>query len=231
MPKRWNIIRSVHVFQLKARRPHTRSTQVPYADNCSPWKEHGSFRFPRFMRPCPPSFAASCTCDTQVADDGGIGKSWTFPQTRCPLADGGIAQLVERFVRNEEARGSDPLPPPSAKWLPRLRKINCVSRLRCANLPFMRLLWLIGLLAFTALRTATYAFSPVIEILPERPDHGVAFEITSEQLANGDMQFTVTISPKFSIANYGTSLPLKSRSIPRQAFPSVLWRQSGMAMS
>ena len=56
-----------------------------------------------------------------------------------------------------------PLPPPSAKWFATaLRKINCVSRLRCANLPFTK----VAVVdrpprLYRSARTATYApFSP-----------------------------------------------------------------------
>lgn len=68
----------------------------------------------------------------------------------------------------------------------------------------MKLLWLIGVLAWMATGTAAHAFSPVIEIFPERPPRWAeAIDISSERLANGDIQFTVAIT---SSSNFGTSL-------------------------
>jgi hypothetical protein len=84
-------------------------------------------------------------------------------------------------------------------------RIDCANQTRCATIPRMRLPWLMGVLAFAALSVATHAVSIPIEIIPGRSGNGMDFEISSKRLASGDVQFTVTISPKvsFSPKDYG----------------------------
>jgi hypothetical protein len=66
----------------------------------------------------------------------------------------------------------------------------------------------LGLLCFAVKADAV---SAIIEVFPGRSNRGFdAFDISSERLANGDIQFTVTISPKSPHPPYGTSLGIVS---------------------
>jgi len=69
----------------------------------------------------------------------------------------------------------------------------------------MRFSWLLTVLAFVVFGATAHATTQTVEISPEDP-HGGPVNVSSERLANGDIQFSVAISRKLSGVNYNTSL-------------------------
>jgi hypothetical protein len=65
----------------------------------------------------------------------------------------------------------------------------------------MKLLCLVGLLAFLALENTSQAFSiPPQELLPKKLSHGLAFEMSSEELPTGETRFTARLRFPFSFS-------------------------------
>jgi hypothetical protein len=69
----------------------------------------------------------------------------------------------------------------------------------------MRLLWLFAVLVFAALGSTALATSFCSEITPGSWSSG-SVEVSSEKLPDGDIKFSITITPKFSNAHYATTI-------------------------